>query len=510
MPGETDAAEQAGALEQAIREIRERVRTQYPEGAHDGVTLPDLTAVLQARDAARSKVAAIGRVNPRRPGPFNDIVQLLKRLVARALDWHVREQVEFNRAAVAGFDALLEALNENNRALKALAVSIAAARAEAAGQIEETRRHLRAATDKLEAACATLEVTREELAATRGELQATRGELQTTRGELDATRADLQGTRAEQDQAKTDLGDLRGAWQNKAAAVDNELFRIENQLLRTIGELKGAFDFRLGQMSEEVQRRLWGDLAQVREQFERLIQTELRVIRQRRAAAAARPAAGPAAPEAAPALDYAMLAERFRGPEEHVREGQRSYVPLFEKRKSVLDIGCGRGEFLELMKEAGVPARGVDISPELVAACRAKGLEAEAADAFAFLPALQDESLDGIFCAHLIEHLEPARLPELIRLAAAKLRRGGLIAIETPNPECLATLASYFYLDPTHQRPVPAALLGFYLEEAGFGRIEVRWLSPAIESMPSLEELPEDFRAAFFDGLDYAITGRKL
>ncbi|MGD0199419.1 MAG: methyltransferase domain-containing protein, partial [Bryobacteraceae bacterium] len=209
-------------------------------------------------------------------------------------------------------------------------------------------------------------------------------------------------------------------------------------------------------------------------------------------------------------LDYAMLAERFRGPEDYVRECQRSYVPLFEKRKAVLDIGCGRGEFLELMKEAGVPARGIDISPELVAACRAKGLEAEAADAFTFLPALQDESLDGIFCAHLVEHLEPAWLPELIRLAAAKLCRGGLIAIETPNPECLATLASHFYLDPTHQRPVPSALLRFYLEEAGFGRIEVRRLSPAVESMPSLEELPEGFRAAFFDGLDYAILGRKL
>lgn len=496
MPGEADRAEQAGALEQAIREIRERVRTQYPEGAHSGVTLPDLTAVLQARDRAQGKVAAIGTVNPRRPGPFNDTVQFLKRLVARALDWHVREQVQFNRAAVAGFDALIEALKENNRALAELAAGIAAARTDAAGQVEETRGYLRAATDKLEAACATLEITREELAVTRGQLQ--------------ATQADLQGTRAEQDLTKTDLGDLRGAWQNKVATVDNELFRIENQLLRTIGELKGAFDFRLGQMSEEVQRRLWGDLALVREQFERLIQTELRVVRQRGAAATSRPAAGPAAPEAALALDYAMLAERFRGPEEHVRECQRSYMPLFEKRKSVLDIGCGRGEFLELMKEAGVPARGIDISPELVEACRAKGLEAEAADAFAFLPALVDESLDGIFCAHLVEHLEPARLPELIRLAAAKLRRGGLIAIETPNPECLAVLASHFYLDPTHQRPVPAALLGFYLEEAGFGRIEVRRLSPAVESMPSLGELPEGFRAAFFDGLDYAITGHRL
>ena len=85
-----------------------------------------------------------------------------------------------------------------------------------------------------------------------------------------------------------------------------------------------------------------------------------------------------------------------------------------------------------------------------------------------------------------------------------------MIAIETPNPECLAIFATHFYLDPTHTRPVPHPLLAFYLEEFGVGNIEVRRLAPAMESMPSLESLPEDFRDAFFGALDYAILGRKL
>ncbi len=110
----------------------------------------------------------------------------------------------------------------------------------------------------------------------------------------------------------------------------------------------------------------------------------------------------------------------------------------------------------------------------------------------------------------MVEHLPPERLPEMIRLAASRLERDGAIAIETPNPECLAIFATHFYLDPTHQRPVPHPLLAFYLEEFGVGNIEVRRLSPAVESMPSLRSLPEDFREAFFGGLDYAITGRKL
>ena len=110
----------------------------------------------------------------------------------------------------------------------------------------------------------------------------------------------------------------------------------------------------------------------------------------------------------------------------------------------------------------------------------------------------------------MVEHLPPARVPELIRLAAASLASGAVLAIETPNPECLAALAKHFYLDPTHERPVPAALLRFYMEECGFGGIEIHYLSPAVESMTALATLPADFLAEFFGGLDCAVIGRKL
>jgi O-antigen chain-terminating methyltransferase len=176
----------------------------------------------------------------------------------------------------------------------------------------------------------------------------------------------------------------------------------------------------------------------------------------------------------------------------------------------VLDIGCGRGEFLEMMREAGISASGVDSSEESVAICRHKGLEVQAADLFSYLADLPEASLDGIFCAQVVEHLPAGRLPEMIQLCASRLARHGVIAVETPNPECLAIFATHFYLDPTHARPVPHALLAFYLEEFGVGGIEVRRLSPAAESLPALASLPEDFREAFFGGLDYAIIGRKL
>ena len=154
--------------------------------------------------------------------------------------------------------------------------------------------------------------------------------------------------------------------------------------------------------------------------------------------------------------------------------------------------------------------RGIDLSQESVELCRQKSLAAETADLFAYLADLPEASLDGIFSAQVVEHLPPERLPEMIRLAASRLERGGVLALETPNPECLAIFATHFYLDPTHTRPVPHALLGFYMEEYGMGQIEVHRRSPAVESMPALAALPEDFREAFFGGLDYAIVGRKL
>ena len=149
----------------------------------------------------------------------------------------------------------------------------------------------------------------------------------------------------------------------------------------------------------------------------------------------------------------------------------------------MLDLGCGRGEFLGVAQEAGLAARGIDQNEECIALCRAKGLEAEQNDLFSYLSSLPDGSLGGAFCSHVVEHLPPGRLPNLVHLLARKLRAGAMTAIETPNP------AAHFYIDPTHTRPVPPVLLRFYLEEAGFGNIEIERLSPVS---------------------DYAIFARKL
>ncbi|MBI1895909.1 MAG: class I SAM-dependent methyltransferase [Acidobacteria bacterium] len=460
----------AEELAAVIREIQARVRARHPRGdaAKLGVPLPDLLPVLHARDAAEGKVASIGSVNPRPPGLVNNTIQAVKRTVARALGWFVRDQIDFNRAALDVFDTLLAALNDSNRAIVALSA-----------RLEE------AATLRAEAA---------------------------------------------------ELADIRAHWIQWRQEWERKLFTNEMQFLRSVADLQSAFhqrallmesNFRdnvhaqhaeynaaLERTGAEIQRRLWADLERIRLEYERLIYSELRTVRQRAALTPSQPPAPqPAAaapPDHAPAFDYLHFAERFRGAEDYVRDNQRFYIRCFQGRTDVLDIGCGRGEFLDLMKDAGVPARGIDLDPESVRACRAKGHHAEVADLFHYLGALPEAALDGIFSAQVIEHLDPARLPEMLKLAASCLRRGGVLVLETPNPECLAIFATHFYIDPTHTRPIPPALLAFYLEEFGFGGIEVHRRAPAVETMPSLASLPEDFRAAFFNGLDYAVIAHKL
>jgi O-antigen chain-terminating methyltransferase len=515
-----------------LRDVRDRVRAANPEtaaGATD-IALPDLIPLVHARDAALGKVASIGTVNPRAGGPLNSLVQAWKRLVARLLDWHVREQVEFNRRAVACVDSALEALNQTNRALIEFGDRLAAER----GQREELGRQLES----------QLSALREELDKQIHELiaaeRARRDELdQYFREQIAAAQGRVEELERRELDKSNELADIRGHWSEWRLGWEQKLTTNEMQFLRSVADLNGAFQYRLTLMDNsyretvraqhqdftvrlderglEIQKRLWADLERVRAEFDKLIHTELRLIRQRTGAAfqalaapQLAPAAAPSRPAAPLAFDYARFAEAYRGTEERVKAAQQVYVADFKNCGNVLDIGCGRGEFLELMREAGVPARGIDSSAESVALCREKGLEAETADLFDYLRGLDEGELDGIFCAQVVEHLPPERLPEMIRLAAGCLARNGVMVIETPNPECLAIFATYFYLDPTHARPVPEKLLTFYLSEFGIGDLQVRHLEPAIDSMPSLAELPDAFRQAFFGGLDYAIIGRKV
>ncbi len=450
-------------LTAAIREVQDRVRARVPQGSLglNGVSAAELLPLVHARDAAEAKVAAIGTVNPRPPGLKNTIIQRFKRFVSRALDWHVREQVEFNRASMACVQATLEALADVTRGLAALSVYHQ--------ELRKNSEDLRANSEQWRAGF----------------------EERRSANEIHLLRT---------------VSELQSAFHLRASL-------IEQNFRDSVRQQHDDFTAELDRRTLDIQTRLWHDMEKIRGEYDRLIHTELRSLRQKQTAAGSLQAASQAAPVQHDHLeiDWARFAEQFRGSEEKIREQQKRYAGRFAGASGeVLDIGCGRGEFLEAAKAAGVPARGLDQNQESVALCRSKGLDVEQGDMFAYLESLADGSLGGAYCAQVVEHLPPAGVPRLVKLLSQKLRLGALAAIETPNPECLAIFATHFYLDPTHTRPIPAPLLRFYLEEAGFGQVEIERLTPAVESMPALAELPPAFRDAFFGGLDYAIFARKL
>ncbi len=183
-------------------------------------------------------------------------------------------------------------------------------------------------------------------------------------------------------------------------------------------------------------------------------------------------------------LSYLAFEEKHRGPGEAIKQKQRAYLRHFDGAPGrVLDAGCGRGEFLELLREAGIPAYGVDLDAGMAARSREKGLDVTAGDLLGHLAALPDGSLGGVFAAQVIEHMSTDELVCFVRLAYSKLAPGGRFVAETINPTCLATFAGAFYLDLTHTRPVHPEALRFLLEGTGFRGVDLEFTSPFPQEM---------------------------
>ncbi|MBN2648042.1 MAG: class I SAM-dependent methyltransferase [Thiotrichales bacterium] len=176
---------------------------------------------------------------------------------------------------------------------------------------------------------------------------------------------------------------------------------------------------------------------------------------------------------------YRAFEDRYRGSRELIKQRLMQYQPFLEALKqsftvcNALDIGCGRGEWLELLSEQSFQAQGIDLDEGMLAACTERNLKVTHADAITFLSTLQPQSLQLISAFHLVEHISFEQRQELISLSLQALVPGGLIILETPNPESLLVSTTEFYLDPTHVKPIPPNLLAFSTEYAGFVRNKI-------------------------------------
>jgi SAM-dependent methyltransferase len=217
---------------------------------------------------------------------------------------------------------------------------------------------------------------------------------------------------------------------------------------------------------------------------------------------------------------YAAFETRFRGPEDAVVRQQAKHVVHFRPGGKVLDLGCGRGEFLDLLKKNGIDGFGVDGNEAMIGLCRDKGLACEKGDILAKLAERPDGSLDGVFSSQVIEHLPPAALQRLVETAFAKLAPGGVLFLETVNPLSVFALVQTYFLDMTHQHPVHPQALKFLMDSAGFAEVEVVYSPDLPDSR--LQNLPgadatasllnrniDRLNDLLFGALTYAALGRK-
>jgi SAM-dependent methyltransferase len=324
---------------------------------------------------------------------------------------------------------------------------------------------------------------------------------------------------------------------------NSELVQLVNTLAPILSSLEQVERYREALAARE--RRMEAAFDQLRAEQQEL-RTTVAVLRQsvhdltqsvRRGAPSGAPDVTPApvgGPEGPPlraaeatssealSAKYVGFEDQFRGAPEEIRARLAGYVEIFAGASDVLDIGCGRGEFLSLLKERGVRARGIDVNDSMVEVCVQKGLEASKADALGYLRAQPPGSLGGLLAAQVVEHLDPAYLTNLLDAAYGALRPGAPIVLETINPACWFAFFESYVRDITHVRPLHPDTLKFLLQASGFGGVEIRYQAPYPEHHklqrvpPALGDAAETLNAnvdklnsLLFTYLDYAAIARR-
>jgi len=224
-------------------------------------------------------------------------------------------------------------------------------------------------------------------------------------------------------------------------------------------------------------------------------------------------------------VEYLGFENKFRGPEALISGRLQQYLPLFTSSSDVVDVGCGRGELLDLFRSKGIAARGIDTNEAMVARCRERGLDVEHADAIAFLERQADGSLGGLAAIQVVEHLQPEDLLKFLRLAHDKLRPGAPIVLETINAACWAAFFDAYICDLTHARPLHPNTLEYYVRASGFSNVDLQFREP-VDERERLQHLPsgdpslaplvsvvnanaDKLNARLFSHRDYAVIARR-
>jgi SAM-dependent methyltransferase len=233
------------------------------------------------------------------------------------------------------------------------------------------------------------------------------------------------------------------------------------------------------------------------------------------------------------AATYVGFEDRFRGPQSEIRRRVEDYLPLFAPATDVVDVGCGRGELLDLLKQRGIKARGVDANPAMVELCRSRGLDVECADALGYLQRQPDATIGGLAAIQVVEHFEPSYLARFLETAHQKMLPGAPLILETINAACWMAFFETYIRDLTHQRPLHPDTLRYLVQASGFQHVDVQLRAPVgerdrLDRVPAAAQATPDsphpelariaatvnahadkLNARLFSSMDYAVIGRR-
>jgi 2-polyprenyl-3-methyl-5-hydroxy-6-metoxy-1,4-benzoquinol methylase len=226
------------------------------------------------------------------------------------------------------------------------------------------------------------------------------------------------------------------------------------------------------------------------------------------------------------AATYVGFEDRFRGTQHEIRRRVEDYLPILSTASDVVDVGCGRGELLDMLKQRGVTARGVDVNPAMVEVCRSRGLAVDAGDAVGYLARQSDASIGALVAIQVVEHFEPAYLAHFLEAAHQKMRPGAPLILETINPACWMAFFETYIRDLTHQRPLHPDTLRYLVQASGFQNVDVQFRQPvsAADKLDRVEAPPlpgaatladainahaDKLNARLFSWMDYVVIARR-
>ena len=453
-------------VQSIMQEIRERIRRgsaprdqkQNESTLASGPQQPEIRALEDKCRVLRSTQTLVGRLPPEPPTMRGRIGAFLVKAVRRSLFWYTPQIQAFHASVVDGFEqqvAALKTLAAANQQCLQILEGLSRQVARLSAEVESITRRVEtetAAREELTRRVETEAAAREELTRRVEEHSQTRQALEASYRQVDMK---LHHLRAEVTGQATRISVLLKEARKKISTVSDD-----SLLRRFSAEDKHALD----------------------------------------------------------AL-YFSLEDRFRGTRDEIKERLRGYLPLLRNKKiggkgmPILDIGCGRGEWLELLAESGLEARGVDRNRLFVAACKERGLNVSEGDAIEYLGEVPSCSLGAVTGFHIIEHLPLEELIRLIDETVRVLKPGGLAIFETPNPQNVLVACHNFYIDPTHRNPLPALTVQFLLEARGLCDVEILYLAPYPESFKVRDggpEIMQRFNDYFYGPQDYAVIGRRV